>query len=424
MVDEAVMNEAQRVLPVSLDQVYLAYQRIPAPKGETRLFLVAYPRNSTDTLLKAIADAGLKAQSMDLAPLALARCASAPKAIIVNSWLTYVDIIVMVEGLPQVIRSLSLPTDSTAMADKLPLINEELVRTVAFYNSSYADKALETSTPLMVCGDLAEDESNWQALAATLEYPVSQLVPPLSFEADFPASQYMVNIGISLRGLVPTGADNYYSIIGLNALPRAYLPPTTSLRRILVPVVIFVALLGLGWGALIVKNAYDKTDRMQAELEQNRATVASLNADITGLNAQSAELKDDIETLGSEVAAGQNEAVLLQDSIDVQAEINLEPIEEAETAVRIQALLGNLNSGMSKANLDMGVITGLAQGTVDLVNVAYETNEANIDGTAAGENDIFTYARALRDSGQFLSVAISSVSQNETSFSFTLIITW
>ncbi len=58
-------------------------------------------------------------QYLDLAPLALARCANQPKAVIVNSWLTYVDIIVMVGGLPQVIRSLSLPTDSTELDEKL-----------------------------------------------------------------------------------------------------------------------------------------------------------------------------------------------------------------------------------------------------------------------------------------------------------------
>jgi hypothetical protein len=90
------------------------------------------------------------------------------------------------------------------------------------------------------------------------------LIPPLNYEADFPVSQYMVNAGVSLKGLVPLGASNYYSIIELNALPKAYLPPTTSLRRILVPVVICVALVGLFWGGLLVKKAYEDTDNMRS----------------------------------------------------------------------------------------------------------------------------------------------------------------
>jgi type IV pilus assembly protein PilM len=101
MLPEAVINEAGRVIPVPLDMVYLSYQQIPSPKGETHLFLVAYPRNSTDALIRTLIKAGLKPQVMDLAPLALCRCANVPRAVIINSWLTYLDIVVMSDSMPQ-----------------------------------------------------------------------------------------------------------------------------------------------------------------------------------------------------------------------------------------------------------------------------------------------------------------------------------
>jgi type IV pilus assembly protein PilM len=169
ILDEAIENEAQRVLPVSIDQVYLSYQRISYDKEESHYFLVAHPKNSTDALIRTINSAGLKPQSMDLAPLALARCANEPKAVIVNSWLTYVDIIVMSESIPQVIRTLSLPTDSVALEDKLPLISEEIVRTIAFYNTSFASKALDAATPLLVCGDLTYNEEKLKEILGVLE---------------------------------------------------------------------------------------------------------------------------------------------------------------------------------------------------------------------------------------------------------------
>lgn len=54
LLPEAVSNEANRILPMPLSQVYYSYQPIPSADGEMRLFLVAHPRNSTDALLSVI----------------------------------------------------------------------------------------------------------------------------------------------------------------------------------------------------------------------------------------------------------------------------------------------------------------------------------------------------------------------------------
>ncbi len=57
---EAVRHEAGRVIPVSLSQVYYAYQSLPASKGETRLFLAAFPRSAADALIRTLRQAGLE----------------------------------------------------------------------------------------------------------------------------------------------------------------------------------------------------------------------------------------------------------------------------------------------------------------------------------------------------------------------------
>ena len=49
---EAIKNEANRVIPMPLEQIYLGHQILPSPPGETRAFLVAFPRNATNALLK------------------------------------------------------------------------------------------------------------------------------------------------------------------------------------------------------------------------------------------------------------------------------------------------------------------------------------------------------------------------------------
>ena len=57
---EAVKREAGRVIPVPLDEVYLAYQSLPTLMGETRIFLTAYPRNIADALYRTLQQAGIQ----------------------------------------------------------------------------------------------------------------------------------------------------------------------------------------------------------------------------------------------------------------------------------------------------------------------------------------------------------------------------
>ncbi len=94
MLPEAIINEASRVIPRPLEEVYLSHQVISSNQGETRIFLTAYPRTLTDTLMRTLSKAGLKTTVMDLAPLALARCVNEPRAVLVHAWLSNLDIVI------------------------------------------------------------------------------------------------------------------------------------------------------------------------------------------------------------------------------------------------------------------------------------------------------------------------------------------
>jgi len=424
ILDEAIENEAQRVLPVSIDQVYLSYQRISYDKEESHYFLVAHPKNSTDALIRTINSAGLKPQSMDLAPLALARCANEPKAVIVNSWLTYVDIIVMSESIPQVIRTLSLPTDSVALEDKLPLISEEIVRTIAFYNTSFASKALDAATPLLVCGDLTYNEEKLKEILGVLEHPIVQLTPPFPFAPDFPSCQYMVNAGMFLKGRLPKNGENHYSIVEIDALPKAYQPPSFSLKRVFSIVAVFVALMALVLGGIMLWNAYNKTAKLQNDYNLLQAEIASLNSDITALGAESDALNSESESIAAEVTAKSQEALYRQELINIQIENNLEPIEDAETAALMQRLLDAITISMEKTNSDMGIITGLSEDIIDVTLITYTVDEATISGIAASEKSVFEYADALQNSGQFSTVLISSISNETNTLIFQIKLLW
>ena len=73
MLDEAVIREAKRVMPVPPEQLYISWQIISATEGKMQAFMVAMPRQIADTLLSILHQVGLKPYLMDIKPLALAR---------------------------------------------------------------------------------------------------------------------------------------------------------------------------------------------------------------------------------------------------------------------------------------------------------------------------------------------------------------
>ncbi|MFC2026580.1 pilus assembly protein PilM [Chloroflexota bacterium] len=416
MLPEAVMNEAGRVIPVPLDQVYLSYQQIPSPKGETHVFLVAYPRNSADTLIRTLIEAGLKPQTMELAPLALCRCANVPRAVIINSWLTYLDIVIMSDGIPQVIRSMSLPIDTAALKEKLPAITEELNRTIAFYNSSYPEAPLDSSVPIFVCGDLAEEPDSWESLVGESGYPVSALQPPAEYPEGFSPCKFMVNIGLALKGQLPRGDGNYYSIIDIDAMPSIYKPPGISLVRILVPVAVVVALGAVAWGGYFVKGEYDDTADLRSGLAIKELQVEKKDIEVGLLHSTEKVLQSQVTSIESDNEVLLEKIVDWEEMVAQQTEANLQPIEAEVKANSMEIMLASLTQGLAGVDDYLEEIVNLVPEMVTLLNVNYSDGSASsIQGLAPTEGDIFTYAKALRSSVQFSTITISSITETKRS---------
>ncbi len=391
LLPEAVSNEASRVLPMPLSQVYYSYQPLPSSKGELRLFLVAYPRNSTDVLLSVVRKAGLRPQVMDLAPLALARCVNAPRAILVNAWLTFVDIIVLAERIPLVIRSLSLPVEGTSLQERLPSIVEELNRTITFYNSTYQDNPLDKDTPIFVCGDMARDEESLKYLE-NLDYPVSALKPALNYTDTFDPAQYMVNIGLATKGILPKGADNNYSMIDFNALPQAYRPATFSWARVLIPVGAAIGIGILAYGAMALVSL--KNDTLSLNSQNN-----ALLLQITRLRAENKEIT-------SSIAAQEAESeVLLLQAGDLQAEID----QTQENELFFNNTLDGLKLDLDNSNGDIREVMSAAPDGVSINSVEYQSDAINVTGMAGSEEAILAYARELRAGGRFDTVTVLSI---------------
>lgn len=375
---EAVKREARRVIPVPLEEIHLSYQPLPAAKGETLVFIAAFPRNIADTLHRTLHRAGLQPYIMDLAPLALCRTANQPRSIIVNDRLDHLDIMVMVDRVPQLIRRLSLPGEAESASERLTTITEEIDRTIAFYNSSHQKEPLDSAVPLLACGDLAKTEESWQALADKSTHPVSILPAPVEAPEGFDPNEFMVNIGLALKELLPEKGESNFSLVNINTLPEVHLPKPVRLPNILAPIAITVGLGILIYLGMLVYNKSSHIGVLESELTPLENLIAQENVEIASLEEQIVQTAPQIAELE-----------LATDIFDSTFNALLE--------ARI------------KVNGDMSQIVDPLPGNLNLTMVDHIGDLVTVTGLSPNESGIFSYARNLRNGGRFSTVVISSI---------------
>src|SRR4030042_7142426 len=84
MLGEAVIREAKRLLPMPIEQLYIAWQIVSYSEEKIHVFLVALPRQIADMVIRVINQAGCKPYLMDINPLAMARLSREADAIIID----------------------------------------------------------------------------------------------------------------------------------------------------------------------------------------------------------------------------------------------------------------------------------------------------------------------------------------------------
>ena len=382
---EAVRREAKRTIPTPLEDVYFSYQYLPSPKGESRIFLVTFPRELVDALVRTLRQAGVKPYVMDLAPLALCRIPNEPRAIIVNTRLDYLDVAVIADRLPQVIRRLSLPGETESLEERLPLIAEEFNRTVSFYNSSHIDKPLDATVPVFIGGDLAEAPDTWQSVVGGAGYSVSALPSPVEPPEGFNPNEFMVNIGLALKELLPEKEEANFSLVNFNALPEAYLPPSFSIVRVLLPVVTVIGIGLIIFALILILNNRANIEALRTELTVAESSVTQQRGQIGKLNAQ------------------------------------IPPVEA--TAQELSGRITTMERRRASIYLDLREIVQLAKEKVSLVNVNHVGSSITMTGTASNVGLIYRYARDLRSSPRFSKVWVSSVEGSKGAFRFAFSLT-
>jgi len=198
-IKEAIQWIAMKEIPFDLKDVHLFWQIFGEKDEEQRVFLIATPKHMLEAVENTLSKAGIKPKALDLKPLALARYVNDPNAIILDMEADSNSIVIMKNGLPQVMHTIVIQQHNQTFKDRALRLASDLTRTVMFYNSAHGDDPVTPSAQAFITGKLGADEDMMNLLKAGIDYPVATPALCLDYPDDFPVSEYAVNIGLALK---------------------------------------------------------------------------------------------------------------------------------------------------------------------------------------------------------------------------------
>ncbi len=263
---EAVLEAARDIMPLPMDELYLSWQTITAGGGVQQVLIVGVPRDVIDAEMQALRAAGINPHTLDLKALALARAANKEQALILNVEPSSFDIVIVVNGIPEVMRTIAWQQDGLTVEDRVEHLVMNLELTVGFYNSHHLDTPLDPATPFLITGQVSGDLDLMEKLQARVGYPIESLSPRLECPKHMPVSQYAVNIGLALKGTVPAKGleQDGYLPPDINLLPETYKAWKPSAKQIYFACAVIAAIALLFPLYQVTSGAMDKTADLQA----------------------------------------------------------------------------------------------------------------------------------------------------------------
>lgn len=381
VLNEVVLREAKRLLPVPLENLYLSWQSIPAPAGKSQVFLAAVPRNTVNSLVKTLRQAGLQPYFLGLKPLLLTKLATVATGIIIDAQKSEFDVVILSEGIPQPVRTIPYANAEISWSEKLPIIMDDTAKTVTSFNTNNQGKTLAADALIFVSGELADEPELCQTISRGTGRPVTPLESPLEYVDGFIPSQYMANISLASQKIV-SGKESHPSPFNINALPSKYKPKGISL----------VNVIGLPPAAIILASGIV----VLLILIQN----ASANIISTQNNLTAAEQLLQQRT-SQRIAFTNNITQLEKQLSDNKAKIS-----------QFTAAAASLNQQTTGLNRDLTITLTALPKSIILKSIAHADNLLTVAGQAPNEKEILTYVRNLRGSGNFADITVTSIIRN------------
>jgi len=279
---EAVLEAARDIMPLSEDELYLSWQTIATGGGTQQALVVGVPRDVIDAEIQALRAAGINPRTLELKAIALVRAVNKEQALILNIEPSSFDIIIVVNGIPEVMRTTAWQQYGLAEEDRVEHLAMNLEMTVGFYNSHHTDTPLDPAIPFLITGQMSRDLDLMEKLPARMGYPLESLAPRLECPKHMPVSQYAVNIGLALKGRAPSKSleQDGYVPPDINLLPETYKPWKPSARQVYSACAVIAAIALLFPLYQLASGAMGKTADLQAEYNSLNNEMQLIQAEI------------------------------------------------------------------------------------------------------------------------------------------------
>jgi hypothetical protein len=200
---EVVLREVKRAMPGAEEVDYLYWK--PVGSGGTtgqkqEIYTLAVPRNNVTNMAEMCRTAGVKLKGMELRPFALVRAVNCKNGIIVHGEIDTIEIIIVDRSFPGLFRSIPVKDVSPSPEAAWQYLMRELPFTIDYYNRSHQDSNITAESAVYVSGGLALDPEMAPRLEQATGRKVARIEPPPGCPQNFPLEQYLVNVGLMLKG--------------------------------------------------------------------------------------------------------------------------------------------------------------------------------------------------------------------------------
>ncbi len=280
--EQETLREAPRRArdAISGDGMQVEWQLMRAREIGQDMLVLGIPTSMLGTQIAVLHSAGLRPRLLEIRSTALARAVDRERAIILNIEATALDLVLVVNGLPQIMRTLHLQQGLpvAALADQLA---RALEQTVTYFNNSHPVGPVGVDTPVFLVGSVAEDPALAEGMSRRVEYTMERFVPPIEFPPHLPAVRYAVTIGLTLWK--PVRAEEEVLPGGLQPLDINLVPQNPPWWMPTREKALFLA--GVVAGLLLAGVLFQAAGTATAESSQIERQLRSVQRDVAGRRA-------------------------------------------------------------------------------------------------------------------------------------------
>lgn len=201
---DMVIREVKRLMPGAADVDYIYWQPIAdgvALSQKQSVYALAVPRSNVINMAETCNNAGIKLKGLELRPFALARAVNCKSGIIVFGEVDSIEIVIVDKSFPGLFRNIIVKDVNPSAEAAWPNLVRELPFTIDYYNRTHHDSGITVETPVYLSGGLTLDPDAFAKLSqATGGRKVERVEPPSWCPENFPLEEYLVNVGLMLKG--------------------------------------------------------------------------------------------------------------------------------------------------------------------------------------------------------------------------------